>query len=74
MKLWYCENYVSPSYFTGREPLIEQFYILETEFGSLIEYNEEGKRIFSWDDWRDFFSTWKSQAVREKDFIKVRVL
>lgn len=74
MKLYYCENYVRFESFISPNPYIEQFYIMETELGLLIEFNEDGKRVSTWDSWGDYFSTWKSQAICEKDFIKVRVL
>lgn len=74
MKLWYCENYLKFESFISPNPYIEQFYIMETELGNIIEYAEDGESSTTYKGWDDFFGTWKSKAVREKDFIKVRVL
>ena len=74
MKLWYCENYVEGNYFTAHQPSIEQFYILETGFGPIVEFNEDGDHSSTWDDWDDFSGCWRDKKVFNKDFIKVRVL
>lgn len=73
MKLWYCENYVE-AIWCNESDYIELFYIIEDPLGYLTEFDEQGHRLHQWEDWDDYFSTWKDQKYREKNFIKVRVL
>lgn len=74
MKLYYCENYARFESFISPKPYIEQFYVLETEFGHLIEFDEDGKVSNIWENWSDFAGTWKDKNVFDRDFIKIRVL
>ena len=74
MKIYYVENV------TGFNE-IEQFYVVDFGFGFLMEFDEEGKRELTYENWDDFYRCWDRSGSFElcgkrgkKAFKKVAVI
>jgi hypothetical protein len=59
MKIYYVEN------LTGFNQ-IEQFYVIDFEFGFLAEFSKDGSQELTYKSWSDFYSCWDRRGKFEK--------
>lgn len=60
MKIYYVEN-------LAYDKSVEQFYIIDFDFGFLVEFGLEGTQELTYNSWDDFYKCWDRRGRFELD-------